>query len=235
MRFVLAMVIGGGVLVFLGYQEWTLASGTSAEPQKLTCSQLIEKGTGGNAHVEMGDFMLCNWSYVYEGATEDSMTTVWVPAVPIDGEFAEQVVAQLQADPVALLQGGMPPVPRDVRVIVKSSKVDNDAEVTGLGDQQTIRGMVVNEISSLDSKEKKLLQESYPQADFDKVLILEHGRQPAGAAKMMGLFLGGLALMVVGGFIGMGMMGSNESRPRPTSNERDADDSGGTHSAPHSS
>ena len=37
----------------------------------------------------------------------------------------------------------------------------------------SIKGLVINRISSLDSEEKSLVNQSFPGADLDKVLILE--------------------------------------------------------------
>jgi hypothetical protein len=41
-----------------------------------------------------------------------------------------------------------------------------------------VQGMVTNRITSLDSKIRTLLQQSYPKTDFDKCLIIQEDRTP---------------------------------------------------------
>ena len=67
-----------------------------------------------------------------------------------------------------------------------------------MADQDTIQGMVVNEIASLGSDEKKYLRQAYPGIDFARCWILEAGREPAGSGKMFALFGGGAALLLFG-------------------------------------
>lgn len=194
MRFVLALVIGGGVLLFFGIQEIRLSSATDVEPQKITCAELSTNGPGENAHVVMGDFLLCSFAFVYE-EKNNKWTKVWVPAVPLGGEFHQQLLAKIDAEGNLI---GEPPVPTDVKVIVKSSDVSNSDELSNMGDQDTLQGVVINNIESLGTEEKKILRESYPTVKFDECWILEVGRKPATMAKIAGLCGGGLALAAAG-------------------------------------
>ncbi len=197
------MVIGGGVLAFLGWQEWSLASGTEAEPRQISCEELGGQGPGDNPHVEMGDFVFCDY-YVSEGTNDSDIDRVWVAAVPFGGDYHVRLMEA--SDEEGNIVGNVPP-PTDVRVIVKSSKVSSEYELVALGDQETIKGMVVNEISSLKKDEKDLLRQGYPSIDFDKVQILEHARKPAGFGKVFAMLGGGLALVLVGGVVGFGSLG----------------------------
>lgn len=43
------------------------------------------------------------------------------------------------------------------------------------------------------------MNESYPGVDFDKCLIIEEGRKPAGAGKVFAFLAGGLVLLFAGG------------------------------------
>jgi hypothetical protein len=208
-RIVIAMIVLGGVLTYWGYQEMSLASKTDPTPQEITCQELSDSGPGDNAHVVMSDFLLCTMAYVYEGVgdSDTAYKTVWVPAVPLGGAYHQMLLSML--DDEGNLQGNMP-LPRDLAVLVKTSKVTSGEALDRLADRDTLSGLVINEIASLGSQEKKILIDSYPGVDFDKVWILEHGRKPAGAGKMYGLMGGGLALMLVGlgiGASGMGLLG----------------------------
>ena len=205
-RIVIAMIVFGGVMMYWGYQELSLASKTDPTPQAITCQELSDSGPGDNANVVMSDFLLCTMAYVYEGVGSSDTTykTVWVPAVPLGGTYHQKILAMLDAEGNLV---GEPPLPRDLSVLVKSSKVSNDSALERLAGADTLSGLVINEIASLGSEEKKILVESYPGVDFNNVWILEHGRAPAGAGKMYGLMGGGLALTLVGLGVGASAMG----------------------------
>ena len=64
--FVLILVGGGGFLAYMGVQEARLRSAPSEQPQVVSCEELSENGPGANAFVEMQDFILCDFAYVYE-------------------------------------------------------------------------------------------------------------------------------------------------------------------------
>jgi hypothetical protein len=194
-RILLVIIILGGAMVFAGVQQMRLASVAKAEPQKISCAKLIESGPGDNAHVELTDFIMVNSAFVTEtGKSGGRWKNVWVPVVPVDGEYRDQIASLLGGS----LTPGNLPRPRDIRVIVNSSKVESESDLDALADQDTIRGMVVNKVSSLGSKQKQILADSYPGVNFDNVLILEHGRTPWGTGKSLGCIAGGIALAVAG-------------------------------------
>ena len=195
MRFLIAIVIVGGMLVFWGVQEVMLRSAASDEPQTITCQQLAEAGPGENAHVTMENFILCDFAYVYE-EKDNRWQKVWVPAVPLGGEYHQKLASMI--DEQGNLVGNMP-MPRNVNVIVKSNKVMSEADLSTLANQETIQGLIVNQIESLGSEEKKILKDSYPSVDFNKCWILEVGRAPASMGKMAGLLGGGLGMIGVAG------------------------------------
>src|SRR4051812_38413773 len=119
-RLLLAMVIGGGVLAYLGFQEMRLSGVSKPELNKLTCSELIKNGTGDNAHVELTNFIIPPSSYVYEtGRGGNSWQTVWLVAVPADGDYAKRL---LTMNDDAKPGSDMAPSGNEVRVIIKSSK-----------------------------------------------------------------------------------------------------------------
>ena len=198
-RILLAMLVGGGVLVFFGIQEMRLAKAAKAEPQSITAADLIKSGPGDNAHVVLTDFMMCQGAYVIESDKKGGKWKgVWFPVVSVDSPYFEKLMGMLNPDGTL---SGTPPVPDDIRLIIKSKHVSGEGELSALADQRTLQGVVINKIESLGSKQKKILQESYPQVNFDNVLILEHDRKPAAAGKSFG-FIGGGALMSCVGLLG---------------------------------
>lgn len=195
-RIKLALVVGGVVLTFFGIQEMRLSASSGSEPQKLSLAQLESRGYGDNAWVEMGNFVLCDWDYVYS-EKNGMWQEVWVPAVPLDGEFYQGLLAMLDEDG-NWPQGVPVPKPTDVKLVVNLPDARSERDMERVGMRDTIRGMIVNEIESLGSDEKRLLSKSYPGIDFDTCYIFEQGREPSSAGKMLAFIGGGVSLFLLG-------------------------------------
>jgi hypothetical protein len=187
-RLGIALLIFGGILGFFTIQEGRLAATASAVPQEITLQQLIARGPAGNAHIILKDFEFGDNSvYQADEHNNASWNKVWVPVVPRQGnqDVAAGRIVNLQA-------------------IVKSSKVKNAAALDQFVKTTTLQGMVTNRIDSLGSEERGILQQSYPQTDFSKCLIIEDGRKPSSSgvlllmcAGTLVLFAGGAGLLVL--------------------------------------
>ena len=172
----------GGMLLFGGFREWQLGSGASAQPEDITLEALIARGPDGNPNVRIRDFTLGE-NYVY--FTDDSniyWTSVLIPAVPSSkGDQAAHVL-----------------VPK---VIVKTTHVPSEDKLDGLRARTQLQGLAINRIESLGSEEKEMLAKDYPGIDFAKCIIFEEGRQPSDGSMLFLMGGGGLALVLVGGWL----------------------------------
>src|SRR2546425_13130993 len=99
-RILLVIIVLGAMLAWFGYQEWRLAGAASPTPAKITCAQLESSGPGENAHVILTDFILCPTGFVYQGTqgNDSHWTTIWIPAVPIDGDYVQQIMKQAKPE-----------------------------------------------------------------------------------------------------------------------------------------
>jgi hypothetical protein len=72
------------------------------------------------------------------------------------------------------------PIPEHFAVLVKTRRFSHVRDIPQdfFRKEASIQGLVINEVSSLTSAEKNLIKDSFPQINFDKVLILEDGRRP---------------------------------------------------------
>jgi hypothetical protein len=61
-----------------------------------------------------------------------------------------------------------------------------------------VRGLMLNRVESLGSQERNLLQESYPNTDFSRCLIIQEDRTPAGPTFLVIMIAGGLLATIVG-------------------------------------
>jgi hypothetical protein len=85
-----------------------------------------------------------------------------------------------------------------VEALIFSTNARNEDELAERCDRPQLRALVTNRIASLSSEEKNLLTPHYPGTDFDTCLIIQEGREPAGAGKLWLLLGGGGLLSVVG-------------------------------------
>jgi hypothetical protein len=208
-RIKLVMIIGGGMLVWFGVQEWRLAQAAKETPQTISCADLSANGPGDNANIVLTDSLICVDSFVYEGKKNSTTwSKVWVPVVPSNGEYVQQIKELIEKN------GGnlniTPPPPQNIKVILTSNKIPSQAEIGALTQQSSITGLVTNKIESLGNKQRKILEESYPGTDFTKCWIVDHDRQPSGMGKVAGMAGGGLVLSLVG--VGMLVAGRSNSK-----------------------
>ena len=55
MRFVLALVVGGGVLIFLGGREWWVSSGADSKPVEVDLAKLEAGEALPNNYIKIGE------------------------------------------------------------------------------------------------------------------------------------------------------------------------------------
>lgn len=184
--------IVGIVLVVMAFQEVKLSSSAKAEPSDITCSQLAKNGPGDNVHVRLSDFVFYDPAAVIVTSKRSKRWKyAWVPAVPIDGAWANSMKAKMlagQFDPAAA-----PPPTGDI-VLIKTSNVHDETEMMAFLESEALTGMVINDISSIDSKERREIESELPGVNLRSAYILECGRTPAGGGKITGMFAGGAAL-----------------------------------------
>ncbi len=198
MRLQLIVIGLGVVLGWYGFKEHRLASGASATPQELTCRDLGANGPGANAHVRMTGHLLVYEAFVVSAkdTTSDRWEKSWVPAVPIDSDFAKRVSEAADGEEV--------PPPDTFSVLVYNSTPGTqsglDHELTSGRHLDPVQGLVINEVDSLDADEVRILKQSYPNFDADRVWIIQRHRTPSTGGKPLFMMIGALAMVIAGGF-----------------------------------
>jgi DNA-directed RNA polymerase subunit RPC12/RpoP len=196
-RYLFLLIAFGVALLVYAFLEGRLIGAAADKPQTLTLARLAAHGPGDNAHVIVTDFVPGN-NFVYEertlhGVPTGNWTAVYVPVVPLTPD----VQRRLAGGPTAKLD--IPP--GSIRVIVHSSRVHSQAELSTVFDRPFIQGTVVNSIRSLPRKTQELLQGAYPGTAFDSCWILQEGRKPSSAGLVIGAAILGTLLVVVGGLM----------------------------------
>jgi hypothetical protein len=133
------------------------------------------------------DYMLGE-GFIYKSRS-GSWTGAWVPAIP--GKPGPERAAK----------------PEHIKALIDTSQARNAEEVYQRCEQPKLRGLLVNQIESLQPDERTLLERSYPGTDFSKCLIIHEGREPAGTGKVLLMIGGGILLCLAalvwfgGGFV----------------------------------
>ncbi|MEL7237533.1 MAG: hypothetical protein AAGK78_01620 [Planctomycetota bacterium] len=205
-RILLALVIGGGILAFLGIKQWSLKNAAKPEPTQVTYAELVSPDLD-NAHVTIDNFAMPGDFIYSQNETTRQYETVYLPAIDPDGAYGEKVATAITD---TLAAGGtiddvvMPGVvASEVQVIVKTTKAKNQQQVDRLIEKESLQGIVVNKIEGIDGEVKRLLEQSYPGIDADNVILLEVDRKPPSAGKAFGMTFGGFGLTLAGiaGFV----------------------------------
>jgi len=85
------------------------------------------------------------------------------------------------------------------RVLVKTKRFKTESSIpNGISSDDSLKGLVINLIRSMDAEEKKLIKQSFPKVNIDDVIILEDGREPASMMVSLGMIGGGILLALAG-------------------------------------
>ena len=210
----LMLLLGAPASAYLAYDHLRAASIVAdVKPQQISYKQLIKNGPGDNAHVIVTDMELYagTRAFTYSART-DEWKTIWVPAGPSTRltDVTPQQLKQMLDEGLENLEAyrtgdkhALDPEPPGL--VVKSVHVRNEEQLRRLSFETTFRGLLVNQIESLDPDDQADFKRQYPGTDFSRVSILEHNRKPVGpqqgyslVALTVLLFVIGTALMIVG-------------------------------------
>lgn len=168
-----------------GCLEHKVSSRSKTEPQSITCQQLGESGPGDNLHIELTDFQLDTDNYVIEqkGRITKRWEKAFIPIMPA-GQDEDEL-----------------PDAFSVLLITEMAKSEQAVDELALG--ETITGMVINDITSLDSETEELLKEAYPEVDVDALWIVEHQRKPTAPAVAIAMSVLGVASLLASAALGI--------------------------------
>ncbi|MEX0702926.1 MAG: hypothetical protein WD069_12590 [Planctomycetales bacterium] len=185
------LTLAGFAVLWGGYEDWVLASKSKTEPDRLTVAELMAGGQRDNLHVSLRDHQLVLENAVVKtttvvGQQVGGWSHVWTPVHSVD-------------DSGELLQ----PAPGGWHVVA-SIGATNEEELLEVAFRDELRGTLVNDVTSLEKREKELLQQGMPGVDFDKCWILSVDQTPPSSTSYLGFLGGGFALVAAGLFFARG-------------------------------
>jgi hypothetical protein len=152
---ILVILVGltaGGIVGWLGWQQRLLLEQGSATPQQIRLADLAAKGPGNNIHVMVTDYVFGPLPVIEK--KRGQWNRVWIPLYP----------------------AGQKENPADIKVIVRSFNLHNDAELAQFYQQKAFTGVITNSIYSMGSGEVSELKKGYPGANFNDVWMIDEGR-----------------------------------------------------------
>jgi hypothetical protein len=168
----------GGILGFLGGQEQRRHLLSSVPPQEFTLQSLIESGPGTNPHVALTDFRF--GGYVVE-TKRGSWTSVWIAVFPT-GKKGQ-------------LPGAKPDEPGEIKAVLKSKTISNEAALKRFMQQGRITGLCSDAPGFTNVRGK--LTEANPGSDMTSAWIIDDLSEPPSAGMVNTIFLGSAACQIL--------------------------------------
>ena len=194
-------MIGFGITLN-GVDETRIAWHCRAEPERVTVEQLEQGRRPDNDHLTLGPHLgirdgCVYWQYIPKGSTEESVQNLpRNPNAQIDETFYPIVSF---ANPLA---NNPDPSKGTYAVLVKTRQYHTVREVIdAIGDgaptrDESLTGVIINDIEPLNPKERALLSKSFPLVSLDNVLIVEQNRIPKSRLIALFMVLLGAAVML---------------------------------------
>ncbi len=206
----LVVIVIGGCLSYFGVLEYRVGSDASPEPVAIELADLEAGKPLPDNHIRIGlHHCMYNSSvieYEYDDDNRKTMRSsspvnwIWSPIIS-DKHPYMQKIRELEKTYGSLKKtpkGADWPVLKDFVVLLKSESYDTVGDIPdGRKFYTSVSGLVINRIESLGDDEKSLIRKKFPKIDFDKILIIEHGRKPSSAALSISIIVGGGVLMLI--------------------------------------
>ena len=108
----LLLMLGGGTVAGMTWDDWRLASESAETPQDITLADLQRDGFGTNRYIRLKEFRFCDRSAAEKGDGKLKSVKLWIPVVPAGGDAVKK-------------DGPAPPVPPRVEVVAPYLSVGN--------------------------------------------------------------------------------------------------------------
>jgi hypothetical protein len=218
LRLVLALMVAGGVMCFIGYQEYSVGEGTSQEPTDVALADLEQGTSAPNNHLRVGEHLAIYEELIYcytddlvlsqEPTDTTRVDYAYYPIVSLVHPFVQGVFELDRLTPEEAEAKAQDLWLDDFKVLVRTNRFSTVGELPETyGRERAVEGLIVNRISSLGWEERSLLAESFPDLDLDSILILQEGRKPASEVFSFGMIAAGVALFLGGAGMGVISLG----------------------------
>jgi len=215
LRLIIAIIAIGGLLLFYGWNEYTVSSGSGNEPIAIDLADIEAGAIPKNNYVKLDSHwrLYSNSIYTYKipkSASSDEaqpnyeVTYAYYPIISNKHPYFEKIADLIEK------HGHMDNVPdsewpslEGFNMLIKTEKfktigaIPNDWE-----ESSELKGLIINSISSISEEDKELIRSGFPNIDFSKILVLEENREPSSPIFSFGAMGGGTMIMMMGLWLG---------------------------------
>jgi hypothetical protein len=191
------LMILGGIVGYLGWQDWQVFTESQETPQEITLSDLQRNGFGRNRYIRLKAFRFCERSAAEKPVKDTTIRDLWIPLVPVDGQVVKK-------------DGPAPPVPVRIETVAAYLSLGNPGigglRFGGIGlfdvlrkskEDQGYECTVVTGIKKLKPEVQQQLSELAPQTDLAEMVVLDW-RKPGSANRVYGCLAAGGAGSLLG-------------------------------------
>ena len=212
-RLKLIIIVAGGALGYIGYEEYTVSSKTGATPMEVELADLEKSTQLENNFVRIGKHWSLYPATIYEYETDSHVTRNPPSNSKVNHAYypiisnSHPIFFKIQQ--LFVRYGNEANIPDDqwpdinqFTVLVKTNKFKTIGSIPDdWVESDLVQGLVINRIENLDSEEKNLIRQNFPQIDLEQVLIVEQDREPSSRSKSWGMMGGGGILILLGVFL----------------------------------
>lgn len=205
-RFILVLLILGGVGFYKGVQELNVRLASGRTPLNVELLELESGMIPETYFLEIGSHWAVYDALIYsynEGQRNDSsdelkLNYAFYPVIS-DQHPYNVAIDKLLEEYGNNVPEKLIPEFRNFTVLVKTKRFKTVGDIPANWDyMESIEGLVINRLGKLESDEKALILDIFPALDLDTVLILEEGRSVSSIGLLILYFAGG-GLFILGG------------------------------------
>ena len=206
----LILIVIGGCLAYFGFLEYRVGSDASQDPVAVELVDLEAGKPLPDNHIIIGLHHCMYNSSVIEYEYDDDersdmrpsspVNWIWSPLISGEHPYMQDIrkLIKTHGSLKKVPKGARWPVLKDFVVLLKSETYDTVGDIPdGRKAYKSVSGLVINRIESLGDDEKRLIRSKFPKIDFDKILIVEHGRKPSSTALSISIIIGGCVLFLI--------------------------------------
>ena len=206
----LIVIVIGGCLIYFGILEYQVGSDASADPVDIELVDLEAGEPPPDNHIRIGLHHCMYNSSVIEYEYDDDgnqamrksspVNWTWSPLISDKHPYMQQIrkLRKTYGSLKKVPKGANWPVLKDFAVLLKSELYETVGDIPdGRKPYKSVSGLVINRIESLGDDEKQLIRSKFPKIDFDKILIVEHGRKPSSPATSISIIAAGALLAMI--------------------------------------
>lgn len=169
------LVIIGLFASFYGWREWSVSGHATKTPLPIELSAIEAGERPTNNHLLIGDHLrLYEYSLIYGSLNRDDVDSTLYPIISMEHPFIQKMEEYFSKKETPGFENLLPPEIEQFVVLVQTDKYKKEREIPrGFITQPRLQGLVISSVRSLRVDEKRLIEEEFPNLDFDKLIVIE--------------------------------------------------------------